>query len=177
MKRLITLLFVMQCFICHRAVSQEKETTNTLRLTDSTKRDKARIEDIKWLSGHWVGTALGGVTEEVWTPPMAGSMMGSFRMVQGDTTVVFFEILNLCEEYGSLSLKLKHFNKDLTGWEEKDKVIEFKLIKLEPNKAYFEGMTLHRKDVETLRVYLAIKKRDGSVVEEIFDYTRKNKLE
>lgn len=168
---LITLLIVV-----NNLLAQEKQTANTLKLSAGAKRDKAKITDLKWLSGHWIGNALGGVSEEVWTPPMAGSMMGSYRLVTGDTAVVFYEILSIIEDDGSLTMRLKHFNKDLTGWEEKKEVREFKLIKLEPDKAYFEGMTLHHTGDDTLQVYLAINKKDGTVTEEIFHYKRRSKL-
>ena len=157
------------------AIAQEKETENTLKLTAITQRSKAHIEDMNWLAGHWTGPALGGISEELWTPPMAGAMMGSYRLVKDDK-IIFHEILTLHEEEESLTLKLKHFNEDLTGWEEKNEVREFKLISMDGDKAYFEGMTFVKTGDKTLRVYLAIQQKDGSVIEEVFEYTKKNEL-
>ena len=88
---------------------------NTLKLS-GTSRPKATIEDIAWLAGHWKGNALGGVSEEIWSPPQAKSMMGSYRLIKNDTLVVFYEIVTITEDGQSLTLKLKHFNTDLTGW-------------------------------------------------------------
>lgn len=162
--------------ICSNSFAQEKQTTNTLKLTENTTRSKASIEDIKWLAGHWKGDALGGVSEEVWTPPMAGSMMGSYRLVMGDTAVIFHEILNITEQGGSLTMRLKHFNEDLTGWEKQNEVREFKLIKIAPETAWFEGMTLQKTSDKSIRVYLAIQQKDGSIIEEVFNYTKQNHL-
>ena len=150
---------------------QENETPNTLKLT-GTSRPKATIEDIAWLAGHWKGTALGGVTEEIWSPPMANSMMGSYRLIKNDTLVIFYEIVTITEDKGSLALRLKHFNKDLTGWEEKNEVREFKLVKKEKNKLWFEGMTFEVIDENNFRVFLAIQKKNGGVIEEIFPYKK-----
>jgi len=161
------LLVITSCVV----YGQGKETANTLKLT-GTSRPKATIEDIAWLAGHWKGTALGGVTEEIWSPPMANSMMGSYRLIKNDTLVVFYEIVTITEDNGSLTLKLKHFNKDLTGWEEKNEVREFKLVKKEKNKLWFEGMTFEVIDGNNFQVFLAIQKRNGDVIEEVFPYKK-----
>ena len=162
----IILLAVTSC-----VSGQEKETANTLKLS-GTARPKATIKDIAWLAGHWKGTALGGVTEEIWSPPMANSMMGSYRLIKNDTLVVFYELLTITEDKGSLTLKLKHFNKDLTGWEEKNEVREFKLVKNEKNKLWFEGMTFELLDENNVQVFLAIQKKNGEVIEETFRYKK-----
>ena len=154
---------------------QEKETANTLKLTGST-RPKARIEDIAWLAGHWKGQALGGVAEEIWSPPQANAMMGSYRLIKNDTLIVFYEIVTITEDGQSLTLKLKHFNTDLTGWEEKNVVREFKLVKKEKNKLWFEGMTFEFIDDNTFQVYLAIQMKNGEVIEEIFPYKKANQI-
>ena len=153
------------------AYGQEKETANTLKLS-GTSRPKATIKDISWLAGHWRGMALGGVSEEMWSPPMANSMMGSYRLIKNDTAVVFYELLTITEDNQSLTLRLKHFNKDLTGWEEKNEVREFKLVKNEKNKLWFEGMTFESIDENNFRVFLAIQKKNGEVIEEVFPYKK-----
>ena len=73
MKKLsLSLLFV---FIYFSSFGQ-----NTLKLGDN-KSPKATLADIAWLSGHWRGEAFGGITEEIWSPPLGDSMMGSFKLV------------------------------------------------------------------------------------------------
>jgi hypothetical protein len=73
-------------------------------------------------------------------------------------------------------MKLKHFNKDLTGWEEKNEVREFKLVKKDKRKLWFEGMTFEYIDDNSYKVYLAIQKKNGEVVEEIFPYKKANSI-
>jgi len=98
--------------------------------------------------------------------------MGSYRLIKNDTLIVFYEIVTITQDGQSLTLKLKHFNKDLTGWEEKNEVREFKLVKKEKNKLWFEGMTFELIDQNSFQVYLAIKKKNGEVIEELFPYRK-----
>lgn len=153
------------------ALAQKGPTPNTLSLAPGAERPKAAIADLAWLQGHWQGEALGGTSEEIWSPPQAGGMMGMYRLIK-DGKPVFYEILTLVEEEGSLTLKLKHFNADLTGWEEKAEVRAFKLVKLAPNQAHFEGMSFHRLDANNVLIYLAIDQKDGTAHEAEFRYRR-----
>ena len=173
MNKVLVLAYMIA--ISFAAYSQEKETENTLKLS-GTARPKATIEDIAWLAGHWTGNALGGVSEEIWSPPHANAMMGSYRLIKNDTLIIFYEIVTITEDGPSLTLKLKHFNKDLTGWEEKNEVREFKLVKKEKNKLWFEGMTFELIDENSFQVYLAIQKKDGDVIEERFPYKKVNQI-
>ena len=88
---------------------------NTFKLKEGQSSPKASIEDISWVAGHWRGEALGGITEEIWSPPLGGSMMGSFKLVVNDE-VNFYELETISEENESLLLKIKHFDAALTGW-------------------------------------------------------------
>ena len=45
-------------------------------------------------------------------------MMGSYRLVKDDK-VIFYELQTIVEQGSSLVFRLKHFNADLSGWEEK----------------------------------------------------------
>jgi len=150
---------------------QEKLTERTLKLAPGTKSPAATLADMAWLAGHWVGPALGGESEEIWSAPKGGSMMGMYRLVR-DGTPVFYELLTLVEEGGSLTLRLKHFNPDLTGWEEKQETVSFPLVALGKGIVHFEGMSFHPQGDAGLTVYLAIGGKDGAVREETFVYTR-----
>src|SRR5262245_56981124 len=108
----------------------------------------AKIADFAWLEGTWVGSGLGGHTEESYSAPLAGAIVGTFRFVK-DGKVVFYELVTVVEENGSVLVRLKHFHPTLVGWEEKDKFVEFKLVALEGQAAYFDGQTLSR-DGDTL---------------------------
>jgi hypothetical protein len=151
--------------------AQEKMTEHTLKLASGRKSPPATMSDVAWLAGHWSGPALGGEAEEIWSPPKAGSMMGMYRLVR-DGKVVFYELLTLVHEGGTLVLRLKHFNPDLTGWEDKQTTVDFRLVGLGDGVVQFEGMSFHREGDGKLTVYLAIEAREGTLHEEVFRYAQ-----
>ena len=92
---------------------------NTLPFDSLTGSPAATLEEVSWIAGHWSGEAFGGITEEVWTPPLGGSMMCAFKLVV-DGKIKFYELCTISEENKSLLLKIKHFDSDLKGWEDKN---------------------------------------------------------
>jgi hypothetical protein len=147
-------------------------TPNTLTLAPDAPRPAARVADLSWLSGRWVGEGLGGQIDEVWSEPAGGAMVGYFRLVK-DGKPVFYEILTLLESEGSVEMRLKHVNPDMTGWEEKDRFVTFRLVKHDATGAYFSGLTFRRTGADTMDGYLALRNRtDGTVREEKFVYRR-----
>jgi hypothetical protein len=153
------------------AHAQERMTEHTLKLAPGAKSPEATLADMAWLAGHWAAPALGGEAEEIWSPPKAGSMMGMYRLVR-DGKPVFYELLTLVEEGGSLILRLKHFGPDLTGWEEKEKTVDFRLVSVGEGIAHFDGMSFHREGDAKLTVYLAVEGKEGALTELAFPYAR-----
>ena len=132
----------------------------------------AKIEQLAWLEGVWVGNGLGGETEESYSAPLGRSIMGNFRFVK-DGKPVFYEFVTLVEEAGSLVMRIKHFRPDFVGWEEKDKFVAFKLVALEGQTAYFDGLTVKR-DGDTLFSAVIIEdKKTGARRTEQFSYKLK----
>ena len=147
-------------------------TPNTFTAPEGTPGARATIDDMAWFAGRWTGPGLGGETEETWSAPSGGTMMGMFRLVRGGK-VVFYEFLTLVEHEGTLVLKLKHFNPDLTGWEEKDRFVTFRLLECTPAELRFDGLTFRRAGPGRVDIFLAIRNRqDGSVREEAFSMLR-----
>jgi hypothetical protein len=121
------------------------------------------VEDLSWLAGHWRGEGLGGSCEEIWSEPLAGTMVGTFRLVE-DGETRFYEMLVLAREETGLVMKVKHFAPDLVGWEEKEDFLRFELERVEPNRAHFEGLSMEREgDRLEIRV---IRYKGGEVREE-----------
>jgi hypothetical protein len=146
-------------------------TPNVLRLSQGVPGDKAVIADVAWLVGRWKGTGLGGTVEQVWSPPQHGQMMGMFSYVK-DGKIVFYEFLTLAEVDGTLALRVKHFNPDMTGWEEKDKFITFRFIKTDAQRAWFGGFTFERVGTDGWNGYLAMRNAAGETREEKFEFKR-----
>jgi hypothetical protein len=168
-------LVILTCAVsaaAQEATALQRHTPNTFKESAEMKSPPATLEQMRWFAGHWTGPGLGGFTEETWTAPAAGAMLGMFRLIK-DGKPVFYEFLTLVEHDGSLLLRLKHFNPDLTGWEEKADSVKFRLLRTGPDEIAFDGLTFRREGADKLRIFLAIRNRtDGSIREEMFELTR-----
>ena len=116
---------------------------NTLSLPETSSSPKATLDDVSWVAGHWKGEAFGGVTEEIWSPPLGDSMMFVFKLVS-EGKVQFYEAGHIQYKDETLVLQLKHFHSSLKGWEEKEETVDFPLVKMEGNRAYFDGFTIEK---------------------------------
>jgi hypothetical protein len=162
-KILFAALFLLAASATQTLTAQSRLTENTLKLDSTSNMPSARIEDLAWMTGRWIGEGFGGQLEETWNPPMGGAMVATFRMLS-DSQPAFYEICLIAREGNSLMYKVKHFNPDLSAWEDKEEMVRFPLIKMEPGKVWFEGLTLMRKG-KTCTQYLAMKQKDGSYKE------------
>lgn len=107
----------------------------------------ATLKQVDWLVGQWVGEGIQGAPAmESWLPPTGPTMVGTFVQETGGGIIMFTEHMYLMEEAGTLVLRLKHFNADLTGWEEKGEMLTFRLVAIEPCAAFFNALTLRCAD-------------------------------
>ncbi|NNE97540.1 MAG: hypothetical protein HKN25_00830 [Pyrinomonadaceae bacterium] len=152
--------------------AQTKLTENTIRIDKNVTSSKASAEDMNWMAGAWSGEAFGGSVKEVWAKAEGGSMMGLFSLVSKENKPVFYEFMLFSVENENLVLRLKHFNPDMTGWEEKDKFVSFRFIKRDGDRFYFQGLTYEKAGDTGLNIYLALRQKDKSYKEEIFRFKR-----
>ena len=153
----------LQCFA-------KDEFENILQFDKAAGSPKADLSAVAWIAGHWRGDALGGVVEEIWTPPLGGSMMAAFKLAVNDK-VKFYELETIMEEGDTLILKLKHFSSELHGWEKKEETVDFKLVKVTDDKVYFDGMTFENVSNEDMNVYV-LTGNEGEEKETKFDYRK-----
>ena len=133
---------------------------------------KANLSQVSWIAGHWKGEAFGGITEEIWSPPLGDSMMFSFKLVN-DGKVIFYELGGIRQVDDTLIFQLKHFGNDFKGWEEKDETIDAKLIKIDNNRAYFDQFTFERISETEINIYVVIEE-NGQIEEVKFNYKKTN---
>lgn len=144
---------------------------NTRNLPAGAKSPPATISDIAWMVGHWEGEGLGGQSFETISPPVAGQMAGHFQQVK-DGKVSFYEIYHFVPKDGSLVMRIKHFNPDLTGWEEKGATVDFPLVAIEKGAAYFDGLTMRRVGEDGMESFVVIDHKDGRKQEAAFRFRR-----
>jgi len=157
-------------FLGQAALAQSQRTEHTFKLDDTENRPAATLDDVSWLVGNWSGEAFGNTFEEGWNPPSAGSMIGFFKLMDGDN-VVFYELLLLVEEEGSLSLKVKHFSADFTAWEDKPDYVTFRYVTSDDDAIHFSGISFYRIDDDTMHGYIVFHNGDD-VREEKLVYRR-----
>ncbi len=125
------------------------------------------IQDYSWLVGSWTGDGFGGISHETWAEPVNGTMMGMYRHINAKGELVFYEFL-LLDETG---MRLKHFNPDLTGWEEKDDMTTFEMISFSKDKIEMKGLILEKKSDTEMVISLKMK-RNGESHTEVFNMKR-----
>ncbi|MBX7501180.1 hypothetical protein K3181_06980 [Qipengyuania sp. YG27] len=133
----------------------------------------ATLEEMGWLVGQWRGEGIGGAPAyESWLPPSGNTMVGTFVQQADDTAIRFTEHMYLIEDDGTLVLRLKHFNADLTGWEEKDDMLAFHLIEVEDCAAYFRALTLRCDGENGLLAAVRMTREGEPAGELVFRFTR-----
>ncbi|WP_036151431.1 DUF6265 family protein [Maribacter forsetii] len=147
------------------------QAQNTISFEEGMMSPPATLSDITWLSGHWKGEAFGGIAEEIWSPATSKSMMFSFRLIDKGE-ISFYEFGHLIEVDGTLLLQLKHFDGNLSGWEEKDENIDFKLVKVEGDKFYFDDFTIEKVSDNEVNMYVEVSEEEGKSNEVTFNYHR-----
>lgn len=168
MKTIFISLNVFFLLTYQLVTAQSKYTEHTLTADGSVKPCACKIEQLSWMVGNWLGNEDHVISEEQWSQPIVGTMMGMYRMVNNGKPI-FYELMLLIQDSSGIKLQLKHFSHPLKGWENKDDAgVIFTLLKVEGRKAYFDGMTYDLTNSSELIVYLAEKMKDGGVTEEIF---------
>ncbi len=157
--------------LCSLVATFSCKAQNTRTLIEGMTSPKATLEDVSWIQGHWKGEAFGGIAEEVWAPPLGNSMMFVFKLVH-DGKVRFYEIGHIQQQEETLLMQLKHFHGNLKGWEEKEETVDFKLVKVEEGKLFFDGLTFEHVSNTEMNVYVVIGDEDGKTQEATFHYKR-----
>jgi len=131
----------------------------------------AAIADLAWLAGQWDGEGAGGAAQEVYSVPLGGQIIGHFRQSKSGK-IQFYEIVAIAEAEGSLEYRVKHFNADLTGWEEKAEVQKFPLVAIAQDVWYFDGLTIRRDGPDGMITTVLATMKDGAKSELAFRYRR-----
>lgn len=141
-----------------------------LHAQDDDRELQGVFDDLAFLHGTWTGTGLGGDTAETWLPPSDGQMLGLFRLIGGNMPN-FSEILAIGRFDGQIELRLKHFDAQLHGWEQKDDVVSFPYESSEPGKVAFRGLTFIDAGDDRLRIELQLRNAERTWTE-VFAFER-----
>ncbi len=128
------------------------------------------LQDLAFLTGCWKATHWGGEMDECWSAPLGDNMQCMYRFVK-DGKVQFYELIVIEQMPDGLYLRLKHFNRGLIGWEEKEKSLGGPITALEKNKATFDWLTYELRAPDLLVVSLRMKRGD-KVTQEVMEFQR-----
>lgn len=151
--------------------AQTPLTEHTISLDEGSELAPASLDEVRWMAGRWRGEGLGATVEETWLPPAGDAMPGVFRLVR-DGQVDFYELVTIVEEGGSLIMRLKHFDAELVGWEERAESVTFPLVRHDENTLWFDGLTIERVAPDSMRIWVALESREGGSSEGHFEYRR-----
>jgi Domain of unknown function (DUF6265) len=96
------------------------------------------LEPVGFLEGRWLAELDGDLLEELWLPAAGSAMLGAFRWLSGGE-VKLFELMAITEEEPAPVYRLRHFDADLTAWEERDRPFALPLVAASTDEAAFEG--------------------------------------
>lgn len=119
----------------------------------------ARIADMAWIEGHWIGDMPNGPVEQVVLGPRFGHMPGFVRAL-APGNVIFYEISVFMEVDNSLTVRVKHFTPELAGWEAREAYIDRPLVDRDATNFFFDGITVSRTGPDSFTVYFL--NRSGS---------------
>ena len=138
------------------------------RLPEGLAQGPGTLTDANFLIGSWKGEAFGKPFEAHWSPPSAGSMLGTFKLLEDDGDATrFFEILMLDERDGSLNLRVKHFQPDFTAWEDKDEHTNFRLMRVDDDALHFSGLSFYRITDDEMHGYILMRRGDRTTEEKL----------
>ena len=120
-----------------RAGPQQGEPTTPGPAANPVQSLKANLTDFAWLEGRWQGVWGPRIAEQEWMAPKAGVMLGVFRLIENDKTLVI-ELFALLEKQDGIEFRLRHFTPALHPWEQADSTV-LNLAVLDPRRAEFEN--------------------------------------
>lgn len=160
-------VFLLLMFLPVSLMGQEFEHTKVWE--EGMVTPPASLDSISWIAGHWRGEAMGAATEEIWSPPLGGSMMGSFKLA-GPDTVMFYELMHIQQQGEHLLLQIRHFHGNLFAWEEPEETVDFAFIGMDETHAWFDGLTFERIDDKHMNVHVIIGHDSEDPEEATFEY-------
>ncbi|MFA6208904.1 MAG: DUF6265 family protein [Candidatus Obscuribacterales bacterium] len=128
---------------------------------------------LSFMCGTWRGASEShsSIVEEYWSEADGNTMIGCYRSIKGSDTT-FYELLVIQKVPDGIELKMKHFDRELVGWESKEKAQVCRLTSLSADEATFEGVN---EGESTKIVYRKTAPHSMTVAVDIFNVQDKNK--
>jgi Domain of unknown function (DUF6265) len=115
----------------------QRPASSTTAPNAAPAQQKPTLADFAWLEGRWLGTWGPRSAEQCWSSPKAGMMVGTFRLVENEKTLVI-EMFTLVEKPDGINFYFRHFTPDMVAWEKGDATL-LNLVGVEGQRATFEN--------------------------------------
>lgn len=152
------------------AYASSSDAAETRHAIAGLERPRATVAELEWLAGTWEGSGTLGPAREVYSPMTGGAIVGHFVQQSGHE-VKFYELMLIRQDGDSLTYCVKHFNADLSGWEEKNEMQCFPLLARERNAYHFDGLTIRRDGADRMISTVRVDTPEGEH-EIVFQYRR-----
>ena len=140
-------------------------------LAPGAQSPAARVADLAWLVGEWTGEGFGAALYETYSSPIGGQMPGHFYVAK-DGKPSMYEFVMIAEVGDSIEYRVRHFNPDMTAWEDKERFVRFPLVAADKDAWYFDGLTIRRTGPDSSDHVVRIEGKDGKVSEAVLKYRR-----
>lgn len=140
-------------------------------LAPGTSSPAAKVTDLGWLAGEWTGEGFDSVLHETYSAPIGGQMPGHFYAAKNGKAD-FYEFVMIAEVGNSIEYRVRHFNPDMTAWEDKDRFVKFALVAVKQDSWYFDGLTIRRTGPDSAEHIVRTKGKDGKIAEAVLHYRR-----
>ena len=131
----------------------------------------ASVNDFAWLKGEWIGEGLDQQLYENYSAPVGGQISAHFYAAK-DGKPSFYEFEMISQTGDTVEYRVRHFNPDMSAWEDKAKFMRFPLVAAERNAWYFDGLTIRRTGPDRMDHIVRLRSKEGIEKEATFHYHR-----
>jgi len=139
--------------------------------SENSSEDTPSWDNIAWMTGDWIGDGFGGVSYENWSKPINDIMTGTYRHTSEGNNNFFEFIIISKNKDNKFEMKLRHFNPDMTAWEDKEGHLIWPLKSQSKNKVTFGPCTYELVAPDKMKITL-IMENDGKQETEIFNFEK-----
>src|SRR5215210_4247013 len=139
--------------------------------TAGAKPPAASIQDLAWLAGVWTSEGLDSVLHENYSAPVGGQIAAHFYAAKNGKAE-FYEFELITQVGNSLEFWVRHFNPDMTAWEDKTTFVRFPLVAIDKDDWYFDGLTIRRTGPDSAEHIVRIRGKDGKTHDAVLHYRR-----
>lgn len=108
------------------------------------------LDGLDWLAGTWSRQEGATFSQEVWTAPHEGVMLGTFRLQEG-SEVKFLELSTITAVGDAAVLRMRHHDVLLQPWADESSAATFVATELGKDRAVFHSDTDKASQIEFVR--------------------------